>query len=105
MAVLIGITGNSEGMSSNASSSDFGGFGVRPPLYMISQDYCKALDANKDKSLTRVEFLNGFAGWFKTWNTDKSGQLTDAQLRAGIDKTLSPFGGGPPRNPFGDSDA
>jgi putative glutamine amidotransferase len=43
VAVLIGITGNSEGMSSNASSSDFGGFGVRPPLYMISQDYCKAL--------------------------------------------------------------
>jgi putative glutamine amidotransferase len=43
VAVLIGITGNSEGMSSNASSSDFGGFGVRPPLYMISQDYCKAI--------------------------------------------------------------
>lgn len=43
MAVFIGITGNSEGMSTHASSSDFGGFGVRPPLYMISQDYCKAL--------------------------------------------------------------
>ncbi|MEB3222104.1 MAG: gamma-glutamyl-gamma-aminobutyrate hydrolase family protein [Candidatus Sericytochromatia bacterium] len=43
MAVFIGITGNSEGMSSNASSSDFGGFGVKPPLYLISQDYCKAV--------------------------------------------------------------
>lgn len=43
MAVFIGVTGNSEGMSSNAASSDFGGFGVRPPLYLISQDYCKAI--------------------------------------------------------------
>lgn len=43
MAIFIGITGNSEGMSSAANSSDFGGFGVRPPLYLISQDYCKAV--------------------------------------------------------------
>lgn len=43
MAIVIGIVGTSEGMSSNASSSDFGGFGVRPPLYMISQDYCKSI--------------------------------------------------------------
>ncbi|MEB3198720.1 MAG: gamma-glutamyl-gamma-aminobutyrate hydrolase family protein [Candidatus Sericytochromatia bacterium] len=43
MAVFIGLTGNSEGMSSSAASGDFGGFGVRPPLYLISQDYCKAL--------------------------------------------------------------
>jgi putative glutamine amidotransferase len=43
VAVFVGITGNSEGMSSNAASSDFGGFGVKPPLYLISQDYCKAI--------------------------------------------------------------
>lgn len=43
MTVFIGITGNSEGMRSNSSSSDFGGFGVRPPLYMLSQDYCQAI--------------------------------------------------------------
>lgn len=43
MAVFIGITGNSEGMSTGGTSSDFAGFGVRPPLYLISQDYCKAI--------------------------------------------------------------
>jgi putative glutamine amidotransferase len=43
MAVFIGVTGNSEGMSSSAGSSDFSGFGVRPPLYLISQDYCRAI--------------------------------------------------------------
>jgi putative glutamine amidotransferase len=45
VAVFIGITGNSEGMQTSAHSSDFGGFGVRPPLYLISQDYCKAIAA------------------------------------------------------------
>ena len=43
LAVFIGLTGNSEGMSTSAASSDFGGFGVKPPLYLISQDYCKAI--------------------------------------------------------------
>jgi putative glutamine amidotransferase len=46
VAIFIGITGNSQGMSSSATSSDFGGFGVRPPLYLISQDYCKAIIAS-----------------------------------------------------------
>jgi putative glutamine amidotransferase len=45
LAVFIGITGNSEGMQTSATSGDFGGFGVRPPLYLISQDYCKAIIA------------------------------------------------------------
>lgn len=43
MAIIIGLTGNSEGMSSSANSSDFGGFGVRPPLYLLSQDYCNSV--------------------------------------------------------------
>jgi putative glutamine amidotransferase len=43
VAILIGLTGTREGMSSNANSSDFGGFGVRPPLYLVSQDYCNAV--------------------------------------------------------------
>jgi hypothetical protein len=50
-----------------------------------------ALDANKDGSLSREEFLSGFAHWFAAWNTDKSGLLTEEQLRAGVDRDLSPF--------------
>lgn len=40
MAVLIGLTATSEAM---ASSPGFGGFGVRPPTYLVSQDYCNAI--------------------------------------------------------------
>ena len=49
--------------------------------------------------LTRDEFAQGFAGWFEKWNTDKSGTLTDEQLRAGIDRDLGPPRGGGPGGP------
>ena len=64
-----------------------------------------ALDANKDETITRDEFVQGFAGWFTAWNTDKSGVLTDEQLRAGINKDLSPSRGGPRGFGFGPPDA
>lgn len=43
MAVLIGLTATSEGMAHGGTSSDFSGLGVRPPLFLVSQDYCKAI--------------------------------------------------------------
>ena len=55
-----------------------------------------ALDDDKDGTITRDEFIRGFGKWFGTWNTDKNGVLTDDQLRAGINRDLSPFRGGPP---------
>lgn len=66
------------------------------PGMFLAPAFLRELDANKDKQVSRAEFLSGFASWFKEWNTDKSGRLTDKQLREGIDKTLSPFRGGPP---------
>jgi hypothetical protein len=51
--------------------------------------------------LTRDEFTQGFAKWFDGWNTDKSGVLTDEQLRAGINQDLSPFRGPPGGPGFG----
>ena len=60
-----------------------------------------ALDADKNDELSKSEFVQGFDKWFTAWNTDKSGALTDEQLRAGINEDLSPFrGGGPPGGPF-----
>jgi len=81
-----------------------GGFG---PGNFLGNMFMTALDANKDGELSRAEFTQGFAKWFAAWNTDKSGLLTDEQLRGGINQDLAPnFGGmrggpgfGPPGGP------
>jgi hypothetical protein len=65
----------------------------------------ESFDANKDGKLTHAEFAAGFAKWFADWNTDKSGFLSDEQLRTGINHDLFPFHGGPPGGPgFGPPD-
>jgi hypothetical protein len=65
----------------------------------LGNAFMTALDADKDGTISRDEFMGGFAKWFESWNTDNSGVLTDEQLRAGINKEFSPFRGGPPGNP------
>jgi len=62
----------------------------------LGESFMAALDANKDGSLSREEFKSGFQKWFDAWNSDQSGALTEQQLRAGLDRDLSLFGGGPP---------
>lgn len=42
MAILIGLTGNSDGAPATGA---FTAFGVRPPMYLVSQDYCRAVAA------------------------------------------------------------
>ena len=79
-----------------------GGFG---PGMFLGDAFMSALDANKDETITRDEFVQGFAAWFGAWNTDKSGALTDEQLRAGINKDLSPSRAGPRGFGFGPPDA
>jgi hypothetical protein len=69
------------------------GFG---PGMFLAGNVMEAFDANKDGKVTHDEFIAGFAKWFDDWNTDKSGTLTGEQLRAGINRTLSPFRGTPP---------
>lgn len=70
-----------------------GGFG---PGMFLGPIFLNVLDADDDGVVTRAEFTQGFANWFQSWNTDHSGVLSEDQLRAGIDKDLSPFRGGPP---------
>ncbi len=71
----------------------------------LGQGVMDALDANKDGKISHDEFVAGFAKWFSNWNTDKSGALTEAQLREGINRDLAPFHGGPPGGPdFGPAD-
>ena len=70
-----------------------GGFG---PGMFLAPAFLTALDADEDGVVTQAEFTQGFLKWFDSWNTDPSGALTEEQLRAGINKDLSPFRGGPP---------
>jgi hypothetical protein len=63
--------------------------------------FMTAFDGNKDGQLTREEFAQGFGKWFEAWNSDKSGVLTEEQLRAGINKDLAPQRGGGPGGPPG----
>ena len=70
------------------------GFG---PGTFLGGAFLRALDQDKDSSVSRDEFTQGFAKWFEAWNTDHRGVLTEEQLRAGINQDLSPFQGGPPQ--------
>lgn len=72
-----------------------GGFG---PGMFLGGPFMSALDADHDGHITEAEMTQGFKKWFQNWNTDKSGLLTEDQLRAGLAKDLIPsFGGEPPR--------
>ena len=107
-SILDQLSGKSKGQELAA----FGGFGGRGgprggpgspggqqgPGMFLGGAFMIALDANKDKSVTHSEFTDGFSKWFSTWNKDKSGMLSDDDLRAGINEDLAPFPGGPPRD-------
>lgn len=51
-----------------------------------------ALDANKDKQVSREEFVQGFMKLFQLWDSGHEGALSNGRLRAGIDKSF-PFPG------------
>lgn len=72
------------------------GFGIGDPSQTrnLARTLFAVLDENKDSSLTRGEFATGFAKWFEAWDTDQSGALTQAELRAGIHRVFSPRRGG-----------
>ena len=99
-SVIDQVAGKSDGQ--NIGEFGFGGRGGRGgpggfgPGMFLGGAFMTAFDADKDDRVTRSEFTEGFAKWFEQWNTDKSGSLTDEQLRAGVNQDLSPFRGGPP---------
>jgi len=67
------------------------------PGMFLGPAFMRAMDADHDDHLTREEFASGFAKWFQEWNVDRSGALTEEQIRDGINRDLSPFrAGGPP---------
>jgi len=84
--------GGPRGGPGGDESADFGPGMFLGPLWM------QALDEQRKGEILSEDFVGGFHRFFKTWNTDKTGVLTEEQLRAGINKDLAPFRGGPPRN-------
>ena len=83
------LAGKSEGLV--AGSGFPGGFGGGGGLGMtFGRPLFQVLDSNKDSSVTRAEFTDGFARLFQAWNSSKSGYLTLAQVRSGIEKDLPP---------------
>jgi hypothetical protein len=62
-----------------------GGFG---PGRFIAPGLFTAMDADKDGSLTRVEVKETFAKWLGEWDKDKSGSLSEEQLKAGLTAAL-----------------
>jgi len=69
------------------------------PGNFLAPAFMTAFDANRDRQLTRDELLQGLDKWFDAWNTDKTGLLTDDQIRAGINKVLTPSRPGSPGGP------
>jgi hypothetical protein len=50
--------------------------------------FFSALNVNQDRVLTREELLNGFAKWIAAWDVEKRGQLSEEQLRTGLNQAL-----------------
>lgn len=71
-----------------------GGFG---PGNFLADTFMRALSRAADSSVTEPEFIQAFDKWFDAWNTDQSGTLSEEQLRAGINKDLSPSPGRQPQ--------
>jgi hypothetical protein len=70
-----------------------GGFG---PAMFIGPALFTAADADKDGSVTRAEFKDTFSKWFGEWDKEKSGSLSEEQIRNGLNTALPrPNFGGP----------
>jgi spore coat protein CotH len=97
------LAGKSPGLTISGFGGRPGGPGGRGPGdfgpgMFLGPAWMQALDTQKKGEISEDDFTRGFIHWFESWNADKSGLLSEEQLRAGIDKDLSPFRGG---GPFG----
>ncbi len=51
-------------------------------------------DLNRDGQISPGEFSKLTESWFQAWDTNGSGRLSEAQIRAGLDAIHNPAGGG-----------
>ena len=68
---------------------------LAPPLFT-------AMDADQDGAVTRQELKDTFSKWFTKWATNSTGELTQMELRDGLNAALPrPNFGGPRGGPRG----
>jgi spore coat protein H len=100
------LAGKSEGQTIGGFGGPFGGPG-RPgagrggpgefgPGMFLGPMFLTAMDADKNGVVTPQELGQTLAKWFADWDKDRSGILSNEELRSGINQDLSPFRNGPP---------
>jgi hypothetical protein len=60
------------------------------PGGFFADGFIRQLDTNDDRELTAAEFKDGFAKLFAKWDADKKGELTEDQLREGLNQDFAP---------------
>jgi spore coat protein CotH len=82
-----------------------GGDGFGPGMF-VGPGLIAAMDADKNKAVTKADFLGAFDRWITTWDPERKGFLDEDRIRAGINKDwVAPggFGLGGPGGPGGPS--
>lgn len=70
-----------------------GGFGGFSASKTLSPAIMSQADLNRDGRISSAEFGTLAQKWFKAWDIKGTGKLDEEQIRAGLDKILSPGGG------------
>ena len=109
-SVMDQLAGKSEGLvlgefgfGSRAARGPGGGFGgaggvgglPAGPGRFLSVGFVSALDADKNQTVSKDEFVQGFGRWFDRWDTAKGGILKETQIAAGLNQEVGPPRGGP----------
>lgn len=61
------------------------------PIPLLGGAFMNALDANQSGIVSKSEFTNGFANWFKAWDAGQNGFLTQNQLGDSLSRNLTPM--------------
>lgn len=85
-SVIEQVAGKSKGQVLASFGPPRGSMGM-----FLGNGFIGALDADRNQQVTREEFTRGLATLFANWDTDKNDGLSEAELKAGIDKDLNPF--------------
>ena len=67
-----------------------GGFG---PGNFVGPALLAAMDTDKDKSVSKAEFLGAFEKWSIAWDTDRKGHLDEEKIKVGLNQALGQPGG------------
>lgn len=92
-SILDQLAGKSEGVDFDSGGRGgrgrFGGRGGQRRGSSPADAFLTSMDADENNTLSREEFVDGFAQWFQAWAPSHSELLTEDELRAGIDANLT----------------